>query len=88
MSPKSGGRSTGEEFEQDFVNDVMPYIEKDYRVYADGAHRAIAGLCRGGKHTLHIVIPHLDWFACVDTSRSGMIDWRNNLIEFAPQHFQ
>ena len=32
----------GNEFERDFVNDIMPLVEKNYRVQADRQHRAIA----------------------------------------------
>ena len=41
----------------DFVNDVMPYIEKHYRVMTDRANTAIAGLSMGGGHTLNVAIP-------------------------------
>lgn len=34
--------------------DVMKYIEKNYRVYTDKNHRAIAGLSMGGFHSLYI----------------------------------
>ena len=34
------------------VKDVVPYIEKHYRVIADPNHRAISGLSMGGGHTL------------------------------------
>jgi len=39
-----------DEFVKDFTGDILPYIEKNYRVYADRANRAIAGLSMGG-HT-------------------------------------
>lgn len=34
------------------VRDVIPFVEKYYRVLADKDHRAIAGLSMGGRHTL------------------------------------
>jgi enterochelin esterase family protein len=34
------------------VKDIVPYIEKNYRVIADPDHRAIAGLSMGGGHTI------------------------------------
>jgi len=34
------------------VKDIIPYIEKNYRVIADPDHRAISGLSMGGGHTL------------------------------------
>ncbi len=46
------GRAATDEFVNDFVTDVMPYIEKHYRVLTDRANTAIAGLSMGGGHTL------------------------------------
>ena len=43
-----GPRPPTDEFVQDFLNDIMPCVEKNYRVYTDRAHRAIAGLSMGG----------------------------------------
>lgn len=40
-------------FEETFM-DVVKFIESNYRVKADKAHRAIAGLSMGGYHSLHI----------------------------------
>jgi len=42
-------RSEGDAFSNDFVNDIMPLVEKSYRVYTDRAHRAIAGLSMGER---------------------------------------
>jgi enterochelin esterase-like enzyme len=35
-------------FEQDLLNDLIPYIEKKWPVLTDADHRAIAGLSMGG----------------------------------------
>jgi enterochelin esterase-like enzyme len=67
------GRSATDEFVQDFVQDVIPYVEKHYRVIADRAHRAIAGLSMGGNQTLHVAIPRLDQFAYVGVFSSGLL---------------
>jgi len=67
-----GARPAADEFSQDFVNDVMPYIEKHYRVYTDRKNRAIAGLSMGGGQTLNIGIPHLDQFAYLGVFSSGV----------------
>jgi enterochelin esterase-like enzyme len=61
-----------DEFVADFVTDIMPYVEKHYRVIADRGHRAIAGLSMGGGQTLNIGIPHLDKFAYVGVYSSGL----------------
>jgi enterochelin esterase-like enzyme len=46
-------------FEDDFVKDIRPYVEKNYRVLTDRSNRAIAGLSMGGAQTLNIAIPGL-----------------------------
>ena len=60
-------------FARDFLADVMPYIEKNYRVLTDRQNRAIAGLSMGGNQTLNIAIPHLDKFAYIGVFSSGII---------------
>ena len=67
-----GRRLPIDEFVTDFVQDIMPYAETHYRVYADRQHRAIAGLSMGGAHTLNIAIPHPDKFAYVGVFSSGI----------------
>jgi enterochelin esterase family protein len=68
------GIGTGPDpFAGDFLADVMPYIEKSYRVLTDRQSRAIAGLSMGGNQTLNIAIPHLEKFAYVGVFSSGII---------------
>jgi enterochelin esterase family protein len=77
-SQTTGGRgaapgAAADEFEQDFVKDIVPYVEKSYRVIADRPHRAIAGLSMGGSQTLNIATSHLDQFTYVGVFSSGLI---------------
>jgi enterochelin esterase family protein len=51
----------------------MPYVEKNYRVVADRAHRAIAGLSMGGGQTLNIGIPNLEKFGFLGVYSSGVL---------------
>ena len=67
------GRAATDEFVRDFVGDVMPYIEKHYRVLTDRASTAIAGLSMGGGHTLNVAIPRLERFAYIGVYSSGLI---------------
>jgi len=60
-------------FIADFMTDLVPYVEKNYRVLVDRQSRAIAGLSMGGNQTLNIAIPHLDKFAYVGVFSSGII---------------
>jgi enterochelin esterase-like enzyme len=62
-----------DEFQQDFLNDIMPYAESHYRVLNDRAHRAIAGLSMGGSQTLNAALPHLEKFAYIGVYSSGLI---------------
>jgi enterochelin esterase family protein len=67
-----GPRPAVDEFSQDFVIDIMPYIEQHYRVYGDRKHRAMAGLSMGGGQTLNIGVPHLDEFGYLGVFSSGV----------------
>ncbi len=68
---RMGGALTGQ-FEPEFVADILPQMEKRYRIHADRTHRAIAGLSMGGAHTLNIGIPHLDKFSHLGVYSSGI----------------
>jgi enterochelin esterase family protein len=69
-----GFRATGgpDEFSNDFVTDIMPYVEKNYRTLNGRSNRAIAGLSMGGMQTLNIGIPHLDKFSYIGVFSSGL----------------
>jgi enterochelin esterase family protein len=71
--PPTTGAPPPDEFVQDFVTDIMPYVEKNYRVLTDRNNRAIAGLSMGGNHTLNIALPHLEKFAYIGVYSSGLL---------------
>lgn len=52
-------------FEKDLLNDLIPAIEKKYRVHTDREHRAIAGLSMGGGQSLNFGLGNLQKFAWV-----------------------
>lgn len=52
-------------FEKDLLNDLIPFIEKNYPVINDREHRAIAGLSMGGGQSLNFGLGNLDVFASV-----------------------
>lgn len=49
-------------FGNDLLKDVIPYVEKLYRVSAKADDRAVAGLSMGGGQALRIGMAHLDTF--------------------------
>jgi enterochelin esterase-like enzyme len=62
-------------FENDLLQDVMPFAEKLYRVSANPADRAIAGLSMGGGQALSVGLHHLDTFHAVGAfSAAGRVD--------------
>ncbi|WP_069660994.1 alpha/beta hydrolase-fold protein [Arcticibacter eurypsychrophilus] len=52
-------------FEKDLLNDLIPYVEKNYPVYTDQKNRAIAGLSMGGGQSLNFGLGNFDKFAWV-----------------------
>ena len=52
-------------FEKDLLNDLIPYIEKNYPVIKDRKSRAIAGLSMGGGQTLNFGFGNMDKFAWI-----------------------
>jgi enterochelin esterase family protein len=63
----------GDPFVNDFVADVMPYVQKTYRVLTDRANTALAGLSMGGGQTLNIAMTHPDRFAYIGVYSSGLL---------------
>jgi len=52
-------------FNNDFINDIIPFTEKNYRVKADRENRAVAGFSRGGGQTLWAGLSNTDKFASI-----------------------
>ena len=52
-------------FENDLLDDLIPFIEKKFPVYKDSKHRAIAGLSMGGGQTLNFGLGHPETFAWI-----------------------
>lgn len=74
IAPPGGGAPPPDEFIQDFMTDIMPYVEKNYRLLAGRENRAIAGLSMGGSQTLNIALPNLEKFAYVGVFSSGLLN--------------
>lgn len=52
-------------FNRDLIEDVIPLVQANYRVYTDRAHRAIAGLSLGGAQALGAGLAHPELFSRV-----------------------
>ncbi len=73
--PGDRGMSNRNGFENSLVNDVIPFIEKNYRVLTDKNNRAIAGLSMGGMHTQTITNSNPEIFSYIGVMSAGL---RNN----------
>ncbi|MGJ5818918.1 alpha/beta hydrolase-fold protein [Paludibaculum fermentans] len=70
MGPRAaGGR---DEFTDDFMTDIMPYVESHYRILKGRQNRALAGLSMGGGQTMNIGMAHLDQFGYIGVFSSGV----------------
>ena len=64
----SAGRSEyGASFYPVLLNDLIPYIDANFRTKADRESRAMAGLSWGGHQTFDVVLQNLDKFAWLGT---------------------
>jgi enterochelin esterase-like enzyme len=59
------GDGWAKNFENDLLNDLIPFIQSHYSAYTNREHRAIAGLSMGGGQSLDYGLSHLDTFAYV-----------------------
>lgn len=53
----------GDQFSKDLLNDLMPYVEANYRTLNDRDSRAIGGFSRGGNQGLSFGLNNLDKFS-------------------------
>jgi enterochelin esterase family protein len=59
-------------FEKDLIEDVIPYVQENYRVSKDQKDRAIVGLSMGGGQSLTIGLGNLDLFGWVGAFSSAV----------------
>lgn len=67
-----GGVNFGS-FEQVLLQDVIPFVDANFRTLADQPHRAMAGLSMGGMQTRQITLAHLDTFSAIGLFSGGVI---------------
>jgi len=60
-------------FEHVLVDDLIPYIDANYRTLADQPHRAMAGLSMGGMQTHNITLAHPEMFSQIGIFSGGSI---------------
>jgi enterochelin esterase family protein len=70
--PSGIGSMASGKFEESLVKDVVPYIEKNYRVIADADHRAVTGFSMGGFQTQNITNANPTMFKYIGVMSMGL----------------
>ncbi len=79
----AGGRGgAGGGFERILIDDLIPFIDANFRTLADQPHRAMAGLSMGGGQTRTITLANLDKFSHIGMFSGGSIG-TNDITELA-----
>lgn len=60
------------DFGNDLLKDLMPYVEANFRTINDANNRAMAGLSMGGAHTIRNGLPHSDLFHYIGIFSMGL----------------
>ena len=66
-SNRQGQSQYGASFYPVLLNDLIPYIDANFRTKTDRENRAMAGLSWGGHQTFDVVLQNLDKFAWLGT---------------------
>lgn len=59
-------------FGQELIENVIPTVEKNFRVLADREHRALSGLSMGGGQTFFVGLSHPELFSAVGIFSTGL----------------
>jgi enterochelin esterase-like enzyme len=65
------GGPGGGAYGQFMVNELIPWIDKNFRTLADREHRAMAGLSMGGMQTASVTMANLDKFSHIGLFSGG-----------------
>ncbi len=63
--------ATKDPFNNELIEDIIPYVDSHYRTLADPEHRALGGLSMGGIQTLNIGLHNLGTFRSLVVMSSG-----------------
>lgn len=66
-------------FEESIVKDVIPFIEKNYKVATDKNNRAVAGLSMGGMQTLYLTNNYPEKFSYFGVLSMGLMENRQGV---------
>ena len=61
-------------FEKSLVNDVIPFVDKQYRTLPGRENKAVSGLSMGGMQTMNLAFDHTDVFDYFGVMSMGLTD--------------
>jgi alpha-N-arabinofuranosidase len=70
---RGGFRFNFSAFERVLIDDLIPFVDGNFRTLADQPHRAMAGLSMGGMQTRQITLANLDKFSHIGIFSGGSI---------------
>ena len=76
---RAGGRGgmagfgSNDAFDHLLVDELIPYVDSNFRTLADQPHRGMAGLSMGGMETHRITLKHLDGFSHIGLFSGGRL---------------
>src|SRR5690606_38834725 len=59
-------------FKKEVTQNIVPFVDKNYRTKADRENRALCGLSMGGGQSFYIGLESLDLFSAVGIFSSGL----------------
>jgi enterochelin esterase family protein len=91
-APGGGGTNYGP-LKRDLLEDIIPFIARNYRTIEDRESRAMAGLSAGGGTTMNVGLGSLDMFAWIGEFSSGMFGGVGgyapyDILKIAPDFYQ
>ena len=72
-------------FKEELFENVIPFVEKNYRVKTGSANRAVAGLSMGGGQAFYTGLRNTDTFANVGVFSTGLFGGIRQVTAFNPE---
>jgi enterochelin esterase-like enzyme len=66
----------GDDYAKLMLNDMIPWVDSNFRTIADRDHRAMAGLSMGSMITASVTTTHLDTFSYIGLFSGGTLGAR------------
>lgn len=81
IATKDFGEDFLEAFKDELIKNIIPFVEKNYKVLNTSKKRALAGLSMGGLQTLYTGIYNTNLFGYLGVFSSGWLPFQNEIAE-------